>query len=205
MTHRSSGLRAAFLVLGVAAASLALPLSASAHSEFVSSTPADGDTVSGTPTEIVLTFSAALDPKKSSILLKDSSGAQIAKAGVDPAKNTVMRTTPPTLDPGAYEIDWTSVATDGDLLRGKVHFTVEAPTPSPSPSPTPGPTAVPSAAASAVASPSPSPTPSPAPSAAPAPTSASGTDVILPVIVAIVVIAALGARLLRRRNVGGTR
>ena len=203
MTSRTLGLRAALLILGVVAASLALPLSASAHSEFVSSTPADGDTVSGTPTEIVLTFSAALDPKKSSILLKDSSGAQVAKAGVDPAKNTVMRMTPPTLDPGAYEIDWTSVATDGDLLRGKVDFTVEAPTPSPSP--TPAPTAAPSVAASAVASPSPSPTPSPAPSGAPAPTSASGTDVILPVIVAIVVIAALGARLLRRRNVGGTR
>ena len=203
MTSRTRGLRAALLILGVVAASLALPLSASAHSEFVSSTPADGDTVSGTPTEIVLTFSAALDPKKSSILLKDSSGAQVAKAGVDPAKNTVMRMTPPTLDPGAYEIDWTSVATDGDLLRGKVDFTVEAPTPSPSP--TPAPTAAPSVAASAVASPSPSPTPSPAPSGTPAPSSASGTDVILPVIVAILVIAALGARLLRRRNVGGTR
>jgi methionine-rich copper-binding protein CopC len=201
MPHRTPGrLRAALLILGVAAA-LALPLSASAHSEFVSSTPADGDTVSGTPTEIVLTFSAALDPKKSSIILKDASGAQLAKAGVDPAKNTVMRMTPPTLDPGAYEIDWTSVATDGDLLRGKVEFTVEAPTPSP----TPAATAEPSVAASAVASPSPSPTPSPAPSAAPAPASGSGTDVILPVIVAIVVIAGLGARLLRRRNDGGTR
>jgi methionine-rich copper-binding protein CopC len=203
MPHRTPGrLRAALLILGVAAA-LALPLSASAHSEFVSSTPADGDTVSGTPTEIVLTFSAALDPKKSSIVLKDASGAQLAKAGVDPAKNTVMRMTPPALDPGAYEIDWTSVATDGDLLRGKVQFTVEALTPSPSP--TPAATAAPSVAASAVASPSPSPTLSPAPSAPPGPAGGSGTDVILPVIVAIVVIAALGARLLRRRNDGGTR
>jgi copper resistance protein C len=201
MPHRTPGLlRAALLILGVVAA-MALPLSASAHSEFVSSTPADGDTVSGTPTEIVLTFSAALDPKKSSIVLIDASGSQIAKAGVDPAKNTVMRMTPPTLDPGAYEIDWTSVATDGDLLRGKVHFTVEAPTPSP----TPEATAVPSISTSAVAGPSPSPTPSPAPSAAPAPASGSGTDVILPILVAIIVIAALGARLLRRRNVGGTR
>jgi copper resistance protein C len=201
MPHRTPGLlRAALLILGVVAA-MALPLSASAHSEFVSSTPADGDSVSGTPTEIVLTFSAALDPKKSSIVLIDASGSQIAKAGVDPAKNTVMRMTPPTLDPGAYEIDWTSVATDGDLLRGKVHFTVEAPTPSP----TPEATAAPSISPSAVASPSPSPTPSPAPSAAPAPASGSGTDVILPILVAIIVIAALGARLLRRRNVGGTR
>ena len=126
MTHPTRRFRACLLVLSVIA-SLAMPLSASAHSELVSSSPADGDAVTATPSEIVLTFSAALDPKKSSIILKDASGAQIGKAGVDPAKNTVMRMTPPILEPGAYEIDWTSVATDGDLLRGKVTFTVEAP------------------------------------------------------------------------------
>jgi methionine-rich copper-binding protein CopC len=202
MNHRKNGLRAALATLAVAVL-LALPLAASAHSEFVSASPADGSTVTGTPTEIVLTFSAKLDAKKSSIILRDASGAQIATGGVDPAKTTTMQMTPPALEAGAYEIDWTSVATDGDLLRGKTSFTVEAP--APTPSPTPAATAVPSVAPSAVVSPSPTPSPSPAPSAAPASTSASGTDVILPVIVAILLIAALGARLLSRRNVGGSR
>jgi copper resistance protein C len=200
MTHRSVGLRAALLVLG-ALITLALPLATSAHSEFVSSIPADKSTVSGTPAEIVLTFNASLDPKKSSIILLDSSSSQVAKAGVDPADDKVMRLTPPALQPGAYEIDWTSVALDGDLLRGKVAFTVTAPTPSP----TSAPTATPSAAASASPPVSAAPTSSPAASPAPTTTTASGADVIVPVLVAIVLIAVLGAWLLRGRMRGGTR
>jgi LPXTG-motif cell wall-anchored protein len=199
MTHPTRRLRASLLVLSLIA-SLGLPLSASAHSELVSSSPADGDAVTASPSEIVLTFSAALDPKKSSIVLKDATGSKLATAGVDPAKKTVMRMTPPVLTPGEYEIDWTSVATDGDLLRGKVAFTVLTLSATEPPAPTE------SATPSTATNPTPTspPTPSPAPSAATAPASATGTDVILPVIVAIVLIAALGALLLRRRNDGGT-
>jgi len=197
MTPRSPGLRAALLV--GALITLAMPLAASAHSEFVSSIPADKSTVSGTPAEIILTFNASLDPKKSSIILLDSSSSQVAKAGVDAADDKVMRMTPPTLQPGAYEIDWTSVALDGDLLRGKVAFTVTAPTPTDAPTTTPSAAASPTSTASAV------PTPSPAPSAAPTPTSSSGADAIVPVLVAIVLIAVLGAWLLRGRMRGGPR
>jgi copper resistance protein C len=200
VTKRYGRLRAVPLILG-ALILLALPLAASAHSEFVSASPADGSAVTGTPDEIVLTFSAELDKAKSSIILLDSTGTQVAKAGVDPADNKVMRLTPPSLEPGAYEIDWTSVATDGDLLRGKVDFTVIAPTPSPSIAPTATPSAVPTAGPTA----SPAPTPSPAPSAANTPSSDSGAAVIIPVLVAIVLIAVLGAMLLRGRMGGGAR
>lgn len=163
--------------------------------------PADKSAISGAPAEIVLTFNASLDPKKSSIILLDSSSSQVVKAGVDPTNDKVMRLTPPTLQPGAYEIDWTSVALDGDLLRGKVTFTVTTPTPPP----TIAPTAIGSATASATPTVSTAPTPSPAPSAAPPQASASGADVIVPVLVAIVLIAALGAWLLRGRMRSGPR
>jgi methionine-rich copper-binding protein CopC len=196
MTPRSRGLRAAPLILG-AFITLALPITASAHADLVSATPADKSTVNGTPTEIVLTFSESLDPAKSSMVLLDSSSLQIAKAGVDPADDTVMRLTPPALEPGAYEIDWTSAALDGHLLRGKVSFAVTAPTPSP--------TSAPTATASTTPAPSTSPTPSAAASAVPAPTSASGADVIVPVLVAVVLVAVLGAWLLRGRMSGGPR
>jgi methionine-rich copper-binding protein CopC len=200
MTPRSRGLRAALLVLGALIA-LALPITASAHADLVSATPADKSTVNGTPTEIVLTFSESLDPAKSSMILRDPSGSQVAKAGVDPAEDTVMRLTPPALEPGAYEIDWTSAALDGHLLRGKVTFTVTAPTPSP----TVAPTLPASAVASATPATSAAPTPSPASSAVPAPASTSGADVVVPVLVAIVLIAVLGAWLLRGRMSGGPR
>jgi hypothetical protein len=146
----------------------------------------------------VLTFSAELNTSKSSVTLHDPAGTQIAKAGVDPADDTVMRLVPPaSLAPGTYEIRWTSVALDGDLLRGTLHFDLTAPTPSP--------TATATAAPSATASPTPQPSasPSPSPSASPGSTSGSGSDVILPIIVALIVIVLLGTFLLRGRSRGG--
>ena len=100
-----------------------------------------------------------------------------------------------SLAPGAYEVRWTSIADDGDLLRGTVAFTV-APAPSPSPSPT-------ASAASAAPTPSetpiPSTAPTPLPSAAGTP-AGSGGDVILPIIIALVILGAGAVYLLTRRN-----
>jgi methionine-rich copper-binding protein CopC len=193
--------RVAFLGLVVAVV-FALPARVAAHSELETADPPDGAVLSAPPAEVVLTFSAELNTSKSSVTLHDSAGTQIAKGGVDSADDTVMRLVPPaSLAPGTYEIRWTSVALDGDLLRGTLQFDLTAPTPSPTPSPT----ATPSAAPSATASPTPAPSssPSPSPSAAPGSTSGSGSDVILPIIVALIVIVLLGMLLLRGRSRGG--
>jgi len=195
---RRRGVRAAGFVLAVLLAVLALPLVALAHAELESVSPPDGAVLSEPPTEVVLTFSAELNTSKSSVTLHDPAGTEIAKGGVDPADDTVMRLIPAaSLAPGTYEVRWTSVALDGDLLRGTLHFDLTAPTPSP--------TATPTAAPSATASPPPAPSssPSPAPSATPGSTSGSGDDVILPIIVALIVILLLGMFLLRGRSRGG--
>lgn len=195
---RRRGVRAAGFVLAVLLAVLALPLVALAHAELESASPPDGAVLSEPPTEVVLTFSAELNTSKSSVTLHDPAGTEIAKGGVDPADDTVMRLIPAgSLAPGTYEVRWTSVALDGDLLRGTLHFDLTAPTPSP--------TATPTAAPSATASPPPTPSssPSPAPSATPGSTSGSGDDVILPIIVALIVILLLGMFLLRGRSRGG--
>jgi methionine-rich copper-binding protein CopC len=193
--------RCAVLFLMLLIAALVLPGGVAAHSELETSVPTDGAVLTAQPPEIVLTFTAALDKAKSSITLNDATGTELAKAGVDPADDTVMRLVPPTLAPGAYEIRWTSVALDGDLLRGIVHFSLAAPTPSP----TSPPTAVPSETA-ATASPSPSASPalspSPSPSPGGGPASASSSDIILPIVAAIILIALLGAWLLRGRSRG---
>ena len=184
-----------FLILLIAA--LGLPVAVAAHSELETSVPADGAVLTAQPPEIVLTFTAELNTARSSITLHDATGAELAKAGVDPADDTVMRMVPPALAPGAYEIRWTSVALDGDVLRGIVHFALAAPTPSP----TSTPAAVPSPTATASPSPSAPPSPSPSPSPGGGSTSASSSDVILPIVAAILVVALLGAWLLR----GGSR
>lgn len=174
-----------------------VPAGVLAHSELKIAVPADGSTVTGTPPEIVLTFTAALNPTKSSITLNGPDGTEIAKAGVDPVNNTVMRLTPPPLAPGAFQVRWTSTSTDGDILRGVVHFTVIAATPSPTASPT--------AAASASPPPTPSPSrpPSSSPSASPTgpgTTTSSSSDVLLPILAALVVLAVLGGWLVRARS-----
>jgi methionine-rich copper-binding protein CopC len=203
MDPRTHGPRAVPFLLGAILA-LALPMVATAHSELEKASPTDGSIVTtGTPDEIVLTFSETLNKTRSSIILLGADGAQLAKAGVDPADDTVMRLTPPTLGAGAYEVDWTSVALDGDLLRGKVHFTIAIATPPDTPPPSSTPSAIASLTPTASLAATPA-TVSPVPSGGgSATTSASGADVILPVVVAILLIAVLGAVLLRGRSARG--
>jgi methionine-rich copper-binding protein CopC len=192
------------------AALLLLPASAFAHAELDVPTPADGATVEGTPAEIFGTFTQDIEPDGSSLVLRDASGEEIARGGVDPDDARRMAIDPvPALEPGEYEVRWTTIsAEDGELDRDTWTFTVEAP-PSPSPTIAPTATATVEPSASAVASASPSPVASASPSPAPSPTdgSAAGStaDVILPIVVglAIVLIAAGYLMLRRGRPTGG--
>ena len=184
---------------------LAAPAAVFGHAELDTITPANGSTVTTAPTEIVATFTEALDPSKSSIVVLNAAGAQVATGGtVDATDTKKMTLALPSLDAGTYQVRWTSAsAEDGDLDRGTTGFTyAPAPTQSTSPS-TP-----PSAAAAA----SPTPTPStsvasvaPSPSGSGQPASASTSDLIIPIVVAVILIAGLGYWLLRgRAKSGGT-
>jgi methionine-rich copper-binding protein CopC len=181
----------AALLLVVAAL---FPATALAHAELESSDPADGAVVEGTPDAIVLTFTEDLDPSKSSAPLHDAGGTKLADAVVD---GVTMTIDPPELEPGVYEVRWTSAASDGHLERGIIHFEVTPPPPSPTPTPTPAPSATPA--------PTPSPTASPSPvtSADTTPASSSTADILLPIIAAVVLIAGFGYWLLRRRSGAG--
>jgi len=125
------------LLTSTAAACLTLLMltgSVVAHAELVSSTPAAGEVLTTAPAEVVLTFDEAV-VGNSSFSVLDPSGATIATAGPDPDEPTIMRATLPSLEPGVYEVQWTSVAADTDVERGTFTFTIaEAPTASPVPS-----------------------------------------------------------------------
>ena len=191
-------LRAVLIVLAAALA-LAIPASVLAHAELESATPADGAVLDAPPTEIVLTFTEDLDESKSSLTLHTANGEQLAAGTVDPADPAAMRIDDvPDLSPGTYEIRWTSSGSDGHLERGTLQFELTAPTPTPTVAATPEPSASPSPSPSPSASASPTPAPS-----AGGPTSASGTDVLLPIVAALVLIAVLGWVLLRSRSRGG--
>ncbi len=176
----------------------AIPVGVLAHAELDTAQPADGAVLDAPPTEIVLTFTEALDAAQSHMELIGPDGTEVAAGAIDPDNELAMRIDPPDLAPGAYEIRSTAVAAhDGAVARETLTFTILAPSPSPTPTPTPRPSASPT--------PTPSPTPSPSPSPAPSadgPVSASGGDVLLPIVAAVVIVGILGAVLLRGRSRG---
>jgi methionine-rich copper-binding protein CopC len=180
----------------------ALPLSAAAHAELVSTVPSNGDTVIGPPERISATFDEALGAN-SAIELRDAAGTTLATGGVDAADPTTLSLVPPDLGDGSYEVRWTAVAEDGDITRGTFTFSVALP-PTQLPTPTSAPSATPAATASQAtpAATALTPSPTPAPSAAPTEPTAGTTDVLIPIVVAVVLLGGFGAWLLRRRSGG---
>ena len=183
---------------------LAAPAAVLGHAELDTMTPANGSTVTRAPTEIVATFTEPLDPSKSSIVVLNASGAQIASGGqVDAADAKKMTLALPPLEAGTYQVRWTSdSAQDGDLDRGTTGFTY-APAPSPSASPSAAASATPAASAAATPSPSVAASVAPSPSGSGQPASTSTSDLLIPIVVAVILVAGLGYWLLRGRSRSG--
>jgi hypothetical protein len=139
-----------------------------------------------------------MTPTGSSIVVKNTSGATVASGSVDPEDDTRMVATPATpLGIGTYTVEWTSVALDGHVERGAWTFEVGVAAP---PASSPPASTTPSAAPTvAGATPLPSLAPTPVPSADGSSTG-SGSDVLLPIIVALIILGAGAAYLLSRRN-----
>ena len=200
--HPPRRLVAALLVGGLLL--VAQPLAVSAHAELVRSTPADGETVQGSPNVIRAFFSEELG-NGSEMALVDPDGTTIAEGTIDSADPTRMRIDPPELDPGDYEVQWKSFADDGHLETGTFTFTVSAPiTPPPSAPPTPSSSvSVPPSTSAAPESPSASASLTPSPTegdTTPPADAASTSDVLLPIVVAVVVVGLLGGYMLMRRR-----
>jgi methionine-rich copper-binding protein CopC len=180
------------------------------HAELETSDPADGASVEGPfAGPIVITFSEDLEAE-SSAELRDGAGRVASTAAIDGA--TISLTPDAALADGEYEVRWTAAADDGHIERGSFRFTVlpaATPEPTASPTPTPEETASPTteATATATATPEGSPSAIPATSDGPVPTTApdgsatsSGSDVLLPIVAAVVIVGALAVFLLRRRD-----
>jgi copper resistance protein C len=203
--HRHLPRRAARAALFVAVSLLlAMPSAVAAHAEFERSTPANGETVQGSPRVIRAFFSEEL-ADGSEMALLDDEGTTIAEGTIDPANPTRMRIDPPELEPGDYEVQWKAFADDGHLETGTFAFTVSAsitPPPSAPPSAPPAASSPVSAPPSASALPTASTVvPSPTAGDATPPANAAGTsDVLFPIIAAVVIVAILGGYLFMRRR-----
>ena len=203
MHRHLTGRRARAALFLAVAVVLLVPAAVAAHAEYERSTPADGETVQGSPSVIRAFFTEEL-ADGSEMALLDEAGTSIAEGTIDPANPTRMRIDPPELEPGDYEVQWKTFADDGHLETGTFTFTVSAPiTPPPSAPPTPSSpvSAPPSASESALPTASAVIAPSPTEGDATPPAQAAGTnDVLLPIIAAVVIVAALGGYLLMRRR-----
>ena len=180
---------------------LAVPGSALAHAELQRSIPDNAETVADPVTVVTGTYSQDL-AANSKLLVKDASGATVATGTVDPGnvRRMVARPDAP-LGNGTYEVQSTSVsADDGDIERVQWTFTVAvaaSPSPTEVPSVSAG-TSSPEATQSVV--PSASATEAPSPSPAPGDSTSDSSNVILPIIAALAIVAIGGAYLLNRNR-----
>jgi methionine-rich copper-binding protein CopC len=108
------------------AVTLGTAASASAHAHLVRATPAAGGTVQAAPNEVTLRFSEKLEPKFSSVIVRDSAGKQVDKgdASVDKADHMVIRVLLPPLEPGVYKVEWKAVSADTHKVNGDFTFKV---------------------------------------------------------------------------------
>jgi methionine-rich copper-binding protein CopC len=110
----------------VVAALILAAAPAFAHSHPVTMTPAPNSTVTA-PTEVSILFSEDLEPKFSSLKLKNTAGELVSKEAsvLDPKDAKHMTLALPKLPPGVYTLEWMSSSTDGHRLSRSYNFTIK--------------------------------------------------------------------------------
>ena len=101
-------------------------VAAFAHAHLVRATPAAGGIVNAAPSEVTLRFSEKLEPKFSSVVVRDAAGKQVDKgeSAVDKADRMVIRVLLPPLEPGVYKVEWRAVSADTHKIDGNFTFKV---------------------------------------------------------------------------------
>lgn len=112
-----------FIRIAPALTALLLPAPAMAHTMLDRASPAVGSTVAAAPKEVVLFFTAKLEPAFSTIEVRNAEGAamQTGKANVS---GTEMRVPLKALPPGTYKVIWKVLAVDTHRMQGDFTFRV---------------------------------------------------------------------------------
>lgn len=120
---------ALWLAMVVALVGIAAPR-ASAHTALQSTEPADGATLTASPSRVLLTFNQPVDAPAGGIRVFTADGARVDDGGDtshgDGDRKTVSLDVP-ALSPGAYVVTWRVVSQDAHPLHGAFSFTVAAP------------------------------------------------------------------------------
>ncbi|GLI93491.1 copper resistance CopC family protein [Methylocystis echinoides] len=116
-----TGALAALARAALALAACAAP--ALAHTQLVDSYPANKQLVLKPLHAIKLVFSGKADALYSVVRLKDSKGEVVAQATQKSASKELILPTP-SLMPGEYHIVYRVLSVDGDVIEGKLDFSV---------------------------------------------------------------------------------
>ena len=192
-------LAAGALALAVLTSGALLAPAALAHSELVSSDPADGATLDAAPTTVSFTFNEPLMPDFVRFVATDPSGAtgDLPVSSVEGPTATIDW--PATAPGGEWRVNYRVVSQDGHPIEGGITFTYAAASPTPSPT-----SAAPTSASPTSAAPTSAPPTSavPSPSTSPAADTSGGTSGLLIAgfaVGAIVIIGIVIALVARRR------
>ena len=168
-----------------------------AHSELVSSDPADGATLDSPPTTVSFTFSEPLMPDFVRIIGTNPEGVtgDLPVSSVEGPTATVDW--PAGAQGGTWQVSYRVVSQDGHPIEGGITFTYDGPSPSPT-------GALPTSAAPTSTAPTSAPPSSavPSPSTSPAADTSGGTSGLLIAgfaVGAIVIIGIVIALVARRR------
>ena len=114
------------LRIALAAVAVALSPLASAHASLVGSFPAKGETVTGSPSEIHLTFNEHVEARYCRVKLVSDAGKNFDadRPSADTANPNAIIAAVPVLKPGTYSARWTAVGSDGHKTHGDFSFTV---------------------------------------------------------------------------------
>ena len=109
----------------LALAWLASP-AAFAHAYLDRTSPEAASTVRGSPAEVKLWFSHALEPAFSTVRVVDSGGKQVDRQDkrVDAGEAKLLKVSLPPLAPGPYRVIWRVLSADGHVTRGEFRFEV---------------------------------------------------------------------------------
>ena len=170
-----------------------------AHSELVSSDPADGATLDAAPTTVSFTFNEPLMPDFVRFVATDPSGAtgDLPVSSVEGPTATIDW--PATAPGGEWRVNYRVVSQDGHPIEGGITFSYAAANPTPSPT-----SAAPTSASPTSAPPTSAPPTSavPSPSTSPTADTSGGTSglLIAGLAVGAIVIIGIAIALVARRR-----
>lgn len=121
-------LRTVLVLAGTAALSAVAPMPVAAHAELILTTPAAGVSLPEAPTQLMMSFSEAIDPITASVTLLDETGTSVRGLGtltVD-SSATVASVTLPPLPASLYTVLYrVTSAEDGHITQGSWLFLVD--------------------------------------------------------------------------------